>query len=224
MSRRRVKKIIYVQEGDGMISDLVDKILPTRKDFPPKVRKAVKDYGDKEITSITVGRTPVQSMVQKAFDFITGGKFKEGIKKMNYDDVYHLFMLVGLEGGTTLLVEKNSVINMKPVSPSYGGTDKMTVAVNKKITFGEMIEKAVKAVGPSLYLYDVVNNNCQKFITDLLKHSGLLTPALNTYINQDIEKVLSNSPSYAKKVADFATEASAKLDRLVEVQEEKRKL
>lgn len=233
MTREEMKRMIkesperqrhvFHQEGDGIIRDLVDKVLPTRQKFPPKVRKILQDYGNKKITSITVGRTPVQSMVTKALNFLTGGKFNEQIKKLNYDDVYHLFMLVGLEGGTNMLVEKNSVVNFKPVPSSYGGTDKVVVPVNKSVTLGQMVDDAVKAVGPSIYLYDAVHNNCQKFVSDLLKNSGLMNPSLNTFINQDIEKVLSTSPGYAKKIADVFTEGSAKIDRLLEGEGKRKK-
>ena len=209
------KHIHRDQYGEGVVQDVVNKILPTRQDFPPKVRKLIKDNQDKKITSITVGRNPVNSLVTKALNWLSQGKLKEQQKALNYDELFHLFMLVGLDDGSTILVEKNSVVNMKKVSPSFGGSDKMTVAVNKSVTFGDMIDKAVKGVGPSIYLYDAANNNCQIFIENLLKYSGLLTPALKTFVTQDIQKVLESTPTYAKRLADFFTESSAKVDRLI---------
>lgn len=208
------------KKGDGMVGDLVDKILPTRKDFPPKVRKVIKENESKKITSITVGRSPVNSLLTKALNLLSQGKLQEQQKSLNYDKLFHLFMLVGLSGdrdGSCLLVEKNSVVNIKKASPSFGDHDeKVSVDITKNITFGDMINDAVKAVGNSLYLYNATNNNCQIFIENLLKHSGLLTPSLKTFITQDIEKVLSTSPLYVKKLADIATEGSAKIDRLIE--------
>ena len=216
-NRRRITKnhpIIEVH-GDGLIGDFIDKVLPTRQNFPPKVRKIIKDNENKVIKSIVVGRNPVQSLVTKALNFLSLGKLEEEIKNMNYDDLYHLFMLVGLDDGSTFLVEKNSVVNMKKVDPNYSAKQKMDAPVTKTITFGEMINNAVEKVGPSIYLYDAQTNNCQVFISNLLKCSGLMNSELNSFINQDIVQVLSTSPGYTKIIANLATEASAKLDRLI---------
>ena len=49
----------------------------------------------------------------------------------------------------------------------------------------------------------------------LLKSNGLLTSQANTFINQDIKQVLSSTPEYVNKMARFATETKAKIDRLL---------
>jgi len=202
------------QYGQG-VGDIINKILPTRENFPPKVRKIIKDNGDKKIKALIVGRTPVNSTIQTLLNVVTLGQLKQKEKEMGYDNLYHLFMIVELDSGTNILVEKNSVVNMKKVSKSYGGNDKIVIPVNKDITFGDMIDNAVKAVGKSIYLYDAVNNNCQVFINNLLKNSGLGVAEANKFILQDIEDVLSTSPKYTTIIAKLATDASAKVDRLV---------
>jgi hypothetical protein len=207
-----------IQQGDGL-KDLIDKFLPTRKQFPPKVRNAIAKYGDQKITSIVVGRSPVQKYVTKLLNYLSLGKFEEQLKSMDYDDVYHLFSLIGLENGITLLVEKNSVVNVQPVSASYinKAKDKVDIPVSKNVTFGEFMNNAVKAVGESLFLYDHVHNNCQKFITDLLKYSGLGSSSAYNFINQDIEKALSTSPEYTNIIARAATELDAKIDTVSDI-------
>lgn len=81
----------------------------------------------------------------------------------------------------------------------------------KKITFGDFINNAVSSVGNSIYLYDHENNNCQKFVSDLLRANGLMTPELNKFINQDVKAILSTSPEFTFTIARFATETKAKL-------------
>ena len=93
--------------------------------------KIIKDNENKVIKSIVVGRNPVQSLVTKALNFLSLGKLEEEIKNMNYDDLYHLFMLVGLDDGSTFLVEKNSVVNMKKVDPNYSAKQKMDAQLQK---------------------------------------------------------------------------------------------
>jgi hypothetical protein len=205
------------EDGEGFFSDLVNKILPTRMDFPPKVREMIKNNSDKIITGITVGRTPVNSMVTRLLNSLSKGQLEEQEKMMNYSDLYHLFMLVTLSDGSTLLTEKNSVVNIEKVSASYPAQTKMPVNLQgRRITFGDFINNTVKAVGSSIYLYDAVTNNCQYFVMNCLNSNGLLTPDLKTFIMQDIQQVLSTSPDYVAKIASFATDTAAKLNRLVQ--------
>lgn len=220
-----MKKNKKSQYGEGLISDIIDKFLPTRKQFPPKTRNNIAKYADKTIKSAVVGRFPVQSYVTKLLNVISLGAYKEQLKKMNYDDVYHLFSIFTLDDGTNMLVEKNQVIRIMPVPSSYinKATDKMNVPINKTLTFGELIKNTVEKVGESLYLYDHVNNNCQVFLMNILTANGLINPELRNFIMQDIEKLLSTSPQYTNMIARFATEAGAKVDRLIEGEGRKRK-
>jgi hypothetical protein len=79
-----------------------------------------------------------------------------------------------------------------------------------------LIDKTVKDVGPSIYLYNYKTNNCQIFLKNILSSNGLGSSSINSFIMQDIEKLVSTSPDYVDSIANFATEAHAKLDRLVE--------
>ena len=211
-----------IKHGDGVIGDLVNKILPTRQQFPPKVRALIQKYKDYQITSIVICRNPIQSYVTGFLNLLSGGNLDQELKKANYDDLYHLFMIVGLVGGTKILVEKNEVVNMQVVT-NKEAKDMLAVPINKKITFGELIDNAVKTVGPSIYLYDHINNNCQIFLRNILQANRLLTPEINNFIMQDVEKILQSSPEYVNVIARFATEAKSKLNRLIEGEGRKRK-
>jgi len=220
MTRRKTVKL--VQYGDGFVGDLINKILPTRQQFPPKVRAIIQKYKDYFVKNIIIARDPIQSYVSNILSFLSGGKIDEQLKKLNYDKMYHLYMNVELVNGPDILVEKNEVVNMQ-VNNGKNASDTIGVSVNKKITFGELIDNAVKAVGPSIYLYDHINNNCQKFIRDILNSNGLLTSEANKFIMQDAEAILKTSPSYLNQIARFATEAKAKINRLIEGEGRKKK-
>jgi len=203
-------------EGEGFFGDLVEKFFPTRQNFPPKVRDIIKEYAAQTITGIVVGRRPIPNYVSKALDFISQGRLGGQQKKLNYDDLYHLFLLVSLGNGVTLLVEKNAVVNMERVSNHYPSQASMNAGLfDRQIFFGDFINKAVQKVGPSIYLYDAVSNNCQVFVLELLNSSGLLTPNLHSFILQDIKTVLNESPAYTSALAKFFTETHAKLDRVI---------
>lgn len=203
------------QDGEGFFGDLFNKILPTRKDFPPKVRETIAKYRDYYIKGIQVARTPVESYVKNILNTLSLGQLQSQITKSDYDDIFHLFMVVILENGPDILVEKNEVVSME-INKSRNVAGIITIPLNgKRITFGELIDKAVKAVGPSIYLYDHVNNNCQVFIRDILKANGLLTPEANSFIIQNVEQIMKTSPEFVNSLARFSTEAAAKFDRLL---------
>jgi hypothetical protein len=62
-------------------------------DFSNKIKKILKKYGDKKIVAIRVGRRPISSMVEKAFNLISLGKWKKLRKKYYYDKLFHLFLV-----------------------------------------------------------------------------------------------------------------------------------
>ena len=214
-----------LQKGDGIFKDVVDYFLPTRSNFPPKVRRILQKYSNNKITNINVGRSPIQSYVTKLLNYLSLGKFDEQAKNLNYDDVYHLFMIITLDNGINLLVEKNEVIKIIVVSPTYisKAKDVLNIPINKSIDLGTLIKNTVDRVGPSIYLYDHVNNNCQFFIENILKSNGLDSSQATNFIMQDVESLLSKSPQYVNSLARFATESSAKLNRLVEGEGKKKK-
>jgi hypothetical protein len=53
-------------------------------------------------------------------------------------------------------------------------------------------------------------------LKNILSANDLLSPQIEDFIMQDVEKLLSTSPSYVNAIAELATEARAKIDRLVE--------
>jgi hypothetical protein len=84
-------------------------------------------------------------------------------------------------------------------------------------TINEFIDKGHQLMGdPDFTDYDVVTNNCQRFVTSCLKANGLLTHDLSKFINQDVQSIYDQLPWYSKAVTDFATDLEARLDRLIE--------
>ena len=92
-----------VLKGEGFISDFVDKRLNAR---PKVVNTYLNSYGKQMIKRIIISRTPVQKAVQGALNALTMGAWNQNKARLNFDDVYHLFMLVELESGVILRIKK----------------------------------------------------------------------------------------------------------------------
>ena len=98
------------QEGDGLkeiIKNTADLIIGgLRKDFPPVVRNIIKQYGNQIIVEASVCRSPVQKAITTAINILTKNKLNENKNKLSYDNLYHLYILVKLENGVTLRIQK----------------------------------------------------------------------------------------------------------------------
>lgn len=184
-----------------------------RNDFSPNVRNLLSLYGNNTVKHITVARTPVSKIAQILVDFLSLGTVGMKKKELNYDDIYHLFMVVTLDNGQRLRIEKNEEIG---ITDNYMARDNgMNVNITHTVTFSDLLNKPLQAIGDSFYRYNARTNNCQLFVTNVLKNNNLFTSALGGYINQNAEELLSKSPDISKKVLDLATELRARSSILI---------
>lgn len=192
---------------------LIEKILPLRQagKLPPASRKLLAQVGNEPITSLMVSRSPLNKSL---INFITLGKYKPTLKKLNYDDTFHLRLVIN--GRYTL--EKNEVVRFE-IARHSALTDSMIVPLPAgfNTTINELIEKTRQYMGDHNFSrYDVARNNCQVFVSSVLKANNLGTPEIFKFVNQDVAAVYKGLPKYAKKTTDFFTTLKARLGRLTE--------
>ena len=97
--------------GEGGIiigNSLIDFFRP-RVGFPPAIRKIISENSDKNIKSIIICRNPIKSNLQKILNIISLGKIQKNMKKLGYDKLVHLFMIVQFYDNKKILVEKRSL-------------------------------------------------------------------------------------------------------------------
>ena len=177
-----------------------------RNNYPPSMRAALEKYGNNKIVSLTVGRNPIQSAIQKVANTLVGDK----LKNLNIDTLFHLFLVIGLDNGMKFKTERNQVLNFTPTIGDI--KESMTVPLNKSITLKEFFDNAIKRVGNMLFTYSAANNNCQSYIMQLLGSNGLNSDSLKKFIKQDTNTLLS---PFLKKVTDTITDTAATADRLI---------
>lgn len=212
----------------GPLQRIYDWLLPNRSNMPPKVREMIKRFGQHQVVGVTVCRKPVNNKIQAFLNFISKNGLAKGIAATNYDDVYHLYLFMGLKKiGTddsalvTVIFERNHVIDLR-----IGKVDTRDIinvphekVVQKAIPFAEFVDNAVqvglKKNRKSFFEYDVAQNNCQDFALVCLEANGLLTPDIAAFIKQDIEAVMMSSPAWGKPLVDAVTDFANRLDRAV---------
>ncbi len=206
----KVKDVIK----DG-ITRVTTAVTGVRTDYPPNVKRWLKDHGDEKILSITVIREPINSMISKAINWISLGEFDKHKQELGFDKLFHLFAVIKFEKGEEARIEKNHVIEMyKNNGKSYSNSEKISVNSNGK-TLTDLLENAYKKGGPSLFKYNSGNANCQNFLTTLLSSSGLLTSTASSFINQNVKTLIDKLHPIVRKTIDTVTDIADRGDSLL---------
>jgi hypothetical protein len=194
-------------------TEFIERVAPLRKSgiLPPSSRQLLERIRDEPITSMQVIRTPINSIVNTLLNVISLGQFKDALTKLGYDRAMHLTLFIN----NKYIFEKNEVINLAQSNPIKSNSETMNVNF-KPTTIGQLIEDTRKLMGDQLFTsYNAKTNNCQVFISSILKANGSLTPELNTFINQNAEDIFKRLPQYVDKFATTITDIAARADRFL---------
>jgi hypothetical protein len=196
------------------VKETVKELINGRKDYPADQQRIIDKYGDRKITNIKIGRTPLPKFITATLNIVTLGQFDKIIGRSDYDDLYHLFSIITLSDGTQvkILLEKNDAINMKVVS-SYNpkGAEYIDIDVSKDITFADLLNGGRKVQGDKFFKYNATHNNCQDFILALLRGSSIATAEATAFIKQDVKSLFKNLPK-TKKFINSVTSLGGAVD------------
>ena len=179
--------------------------------YTTQVIDLIKKYGDNPIMKMEIKRSPVRKMVVKALDVLSLGKFE---KENPYDTLWHLYILLTLDDGNILRLEKNSVLSLKLNAKDDEHTESMAVEYPKDrlITLNTILEKTRQYMGKKYFLYNAKGNNCQDFLRSVLVSNDLGTPDEIAFIKQSTRDIFNKSPDYLRRFALFTTNTRAGLE------------
>lgn len=194
-----------------------------RHDAPPSVRDLLNIYGDVLVNSITVCKKPIQKAIDSVLNLISFGAWESTKRKLNYDDLFHLFMIIELSNATFRL-EKNQVVNLELLDGYFPDEQTLCYPVDltdsaQRITLRSLFDNAVARYGKEqIYIYDPVRFNCQTFVTNILEASNLMKASgirLYKFINQNTKELFDQMPSIVGKVAKGVVDVAALFDRIL---------
>jgi len=182
----------------------------------PHVRNVLKETENVPIVRAAVCREPVKSSIQKILNVVSFGAFKKKVNSLGYDQVYHLFLHVGLQNGNSYRIEKNEVVTISSGGPPSGmGSACQNVPIRGTYSINDMFNKGIQGVGEhDFWHYDFASTNCQHFVRTLLNGVRWLTPELQKFIMQDAGELVKTVPSVFKKFGNFLTNLASKFDVL----------
>ena len=169
----------------------------------------MKKKGDLKMTQFNICRTPINSKIKKIANFLSRGKLDRTVKQNNYDDVFHLFLIITFENGEQFTIEKNEIVVITKDHNHRGGDCKPVDVSQKNLTFNEVMLAAEKRHGRNFYRYDATTYNCQNFLLNFLHEAGITE--FDDFIYQDFEQALSQP---LQRAAGVVTDISAVFNRL----------
>lgn len=193
-----------VKEGASRLKEAFSALFSNK--LPKSFRDTLQKNKDKKIKSIKVCREPLSKAVSMFANLVSAGTFNEEARKVGPDGFFHLFSILTLDDGTTLIHE----FNERPVLQKHSGSvsDKADCREisGEDIPLAQFIEKAMKRMGEDKYIdYHPLTNNCQDHLLASLQANGLTNQELTSFIKQDTEDLIENTPAFSKILAKGAT-------------------
>jgi hypothetical protein len=167
----------------------------------------------KKVTSMHIGKKPIISPVHKVLDLLSFGGFSKAKKKLGYDDVYHQYLLTGLDDGTFHKLERNHIIeNVKATNDDFSHGLIDIPVQGKELYLDEMIKNAAED-NPKFWQYNGRNNNCQYFTRDMVEKNGLMPKGSKELVPQDGHTLLDSLPESTRWIPDAVTDFAGAADR-----------
>jgi hypothetical protein len=189
------------------------KLFGAKLEFSNKIKNILKKYGNQKIRSIYIGRRPINSMVEKAFNIISLGKWSKLREQYYYDKLFHLFLIIQMDDDTVISFEKNSIVTMTEDDERCSMKDTECVKIEyptDSLTLDEFVRKPLERIGKDkFFVYQPFDQNCQIFIRAVLETFGLYSKKVADFVYQDISEIVERLPFYVKYVAKAVTDLDA---------------
>jgi hypothetical protein len=203
-----------VKDTATAVKDTASAVIYGRNDYPPKVRNIISKYGDKNITGIMLGRTPLGTPLLTALQVASGNTFSQKLENTPYDTLFHLFMCIELDSRVRITLEKNEVINAENTCklPKETETKNITSSdIPQGLTLNEALNKTKERMGGNYFTYSAKDNNCQDFIVAFLTANNIGNETDKSWVKQET-KVLFEGNDRLRKIANTLTDIGARFD------------
>ena len=184
------------------------------KDFSQKVKRLLKKYGNQKIIGLRIGRRPINPLIEKAFNIISGGQWEKLKKQYYFDKLFHLFLIITLDDGTVISFEKNEIVTLTENDSRCSMQDVECIEIQYPVgslTLNDLVKKPLEKMGQyNYFVYDSFKSNCQMFLRSVLQTFNLYSSKVNNFVYQDITKIIEKLPWYVKWGSKKATDLSAK--------------
>jgi len=170
-----------------------------------------------KVVKIELGRKPIVPIIHKALDKLSFGQFSKVAKKLNYSSVFHNYLLITLDDGRVIKLEKNETVIQKPAQKSDYANEIWDIPLKSKtdLTIKSMMNTAAAGNEKRFYKYRADSDNCQKFSRDMIEKNGLLPDDNPAHVQlQDGKKLIGSLPG-GSYIPNLITDAASIGDRVL---------
>jgi hypothetical protein len=208
----------FIEKTGKKIKEFGKAVIYGRNDYQPKGRSLLKKYGEEHILEIELGRDPVLPALKSVLNFVSGGQFGKNVEKANYDDLFHLFMVITLESGKKIMIEKNEVIIISEAIPARSEKAQYRKVPppphQNHINLQTLMDNTQKRMGNKFFTYSAKDNNCQDFLVNILKANNIGNTDDFNFIKQDTKQLFKDLP-FLRKFSNSITDFAGRLDVIV---------
>ena len=193
---------------------------PLLRHFSPASQQFINAHGRGVITGIQISRTLISNTMHNLLNLITIGQWNAAREMLNYDKLYHLFMIISYRderGLQRVILEKNE--RPQFVQADARGGEIVDVSVGGSLTIFDFVNNAIRRVGASRYfVYDAFNRtavagNCQRFVDDNMIASPQVryNAHIRGFVMQNVQELIRRLPEYTGNVAKMVTDFYSRL-------------
>jgi hypothetical protein len=156
------------------------------------------------VVSISVCRKPIKKIGQMLLRLATFNKIQTDMRKLRYDQLYHLYTVFTLQGGQKVMIEKGARVRIRtsPITAESSCTYEIKMSDDRDIK--SYIETLESFNIPEIYVYRAFSLNCQHFTQALLNANGI--SEFDSFILQNLDSLV---PSFVKSIADVGSRVEA---------------
>lgn len=200
----------------GGLKDTVVGLFKGRSKYSPAIQSILKKHGDIKIRGAIIKRTPVPSLITQALGTISP-EFAKRLKESPYDKLFHLFLVLQLENGKVVVVEKNETLSVTDRYKKRGKEEEeKQVSVPQGLTLNTALEKTQQSMGTEKFFgYSAKDNNCQDFLVAFLKANNMGNEEVFKFVKQDTAYLFKNLP-ILRKISNTLTDIAGRANVALE--------
>jgi hypothetical protein len=204
---------IFTKPTKNVFKFLSDTAKEVSSQYPPDVKNIISRHGSHKIVNIKLCREVVSKNIELLLKAIAGpNTWEEAKRKNGFDKFYHLFMIVTMENGSKLHVEKNEIMRISE-NPRACPNALDLGPPQREMTVSDLLNATRQRMGDTnFFTYDPFQNNCQSFVENLLKSMYLWSNESKDFVFQDIRGLRAELPKYTNTLAKGLTDVGAVLN------------
>ena len=180
---------VFNSSTGGDLFSAVDRVVKGKITYTKSTLNLIKNYGGKTIVGLTVKRKPISVSAILTLARKVSKTLERTFSSKVYDELYHLYIEIRLEDGTTLILEKNSVIALSKTTRK--AEEEYVVSNVPDITLNQMLDKTQVKMKSKYFVYDAIKNNCQVFLLAIMTSNNI--SGTETFIKQDVSKLIGKA-------------------------------